>query len=137
LTKVWGEVLAELPLGVRSKWRGGTWATPITDPPRFVVPNPWHKNACDEGLRDVEQALAARLGSGLKVEVVVDGGDTPSPTGATDPAPGSAVDRTPPPPDDEHETVDVSDLRDAHDAATGGVDLLLREFGGELVEEDP
>ena len=128
---MWGEVLAELPIAVRSKWRGGSWVMPITDPPQFAVPNPWHKTACDEGLRDVEQALAARLGPGLRVAVVVEGDSAP-PSGAP-----AADNQQPPPPDnDEPEFVDVSELRDAHDAATGGVDLLLREFGGKLMEEE-
>jgi hypothetical protein len=33
---------------------------------------------------------------------------------------------------DEH--IDPSELRDAGDVTVGGVDLLMREFGGELVE---
>ncbi len=32
------------------------------------------------------------------------------------------------------ENIDPSELRDAGDATVGGVDLLMREFGGELVE---
>jgi hypothetical protein len=40
-----------------------------------------------------------------------------------------------PTPDDE--VIDPNELRDAGDVATGGVDLLLREFGGgEVLEED-
>jgi len=39
--------------------------------------------------------------------------------------------------DDEHAHIDPNELRDADDAPTNGVDLLLREFGGgELVEEE-
>ena len=135
ITKVWNEVLGELPLPVRSKWRGGTWVMPITDPPRFAVPNAWHKKACDEGLRDVEQVLAARLGPGIKVEVVVEGGgdgDAPRPPSGG----GGGAPMPPPPPDDEADLGDISELRDAPKTAVGGVDLLLREFGGELLEED-
>jgi hypothetical protein len=116
---------------VRSKWRGGTWVEPITNPAQFAVPNAWHKQACDEGRRDVEQRLAARLGSGITINVVVDGETAEPPRGGTAPA------AAPPSDDDFDEQVDVSELRDANDAAVGGVDLLMREFGGELLEEDP
>ena len=52
----------------------------------------------------------------------------PRPDGPTGPAPA----------DDSDEHIDPSDLRDADDVATTGVDLLLREFGGgEVVEEEP
>jgi hypothetical protein len=37
---------------------------------------------------------------------------------------------------DDEDVIDPSELRDAGDVATGGVDLLLREFGGgEVIEE--
>ena len=40
-------------------------------------------------------------------------------------------------PTDDDEAIDLAELRDADDVATGGVDLLLREFGGgEVIEED-
>ena len=53
---------------------------------------------------------------------------TPSqPAGRLEPGPGG-------PPDDMDENIDPSELRDAGDATVGGVDLLMREFGGELVE---
>ncbi|HMG43002.1 MAG TPA: DNA polymerase III subunit gamma/tau [Acidimicrobiales bacterium] len=134
LTKIWSEVLAELPLPVRSKWRGGSWVTPLTNPAQFAVPNAWHQKACDEGRRDVEQALAARLGEGMTVEVVLEGGEaaaSPAPAGGQAPAP------TAPPEDDDVESIDVSELRDADNTPAGGVDLLLREFGGgQLIEED-
>jgi hypothetical protein len=94
------------------------------------VPNAWHQSACDESRRDVEAALASHLGAPVTVAVVVDGDAGPPPAGAS--GPGPAPD---PEPDDEH--IDPGELRDADDVAATGVDLLLREFGGELVEEEP
>jgi hypothetical protein len=61
--------------------------------------------------------------------VVVDGdGGGGAPASGLTPAPD-------PEPEDEH--IDPGELRDADDVASNGVDLLLREFGGELVEEEP
>jgi hypothetical protein len=137
IPKIWSEVLAELPLPVRSKWRGGSWATPLANPARFAVPNAWHQKACDEGRRDVEQALIGRLGPGIAVEVVVEGGDAGRPGPATPAGPGAAPAATEPA-DDDIDSIDLSELRDAKDATIGGVELLMREFGGgQLMEEDP
>jgi DNA polymerase III subunit gamma/tau len=127
-------ILAGLPVKIRSKWRGGRWTQPDGGTLHFAVPNGWHQSACDESRRDVEAALAAHFGGPVTVAVVVEGdapgAAAPGPPGA--PAPGPAADE----PEDEH--IDPADLRDADDVDAGtGVDLLLREFGGELVEEEP
>jgi hypothetical protein len=149
---VWSALLAELPIPVRSKWRGGGWAGATADGLRFEVPNEWHKKACDEGRLEVEKVLKGHFGLHVPVEVtVVGGGGSADPsrpgspsaagsrssgsgTGASASAgatAGGAVE------DDEIESIDVSELADASDVAIGGVDLLMREFGGELIQEDP
>jgi hypothetical protein len=135
LVPVWeGQILAQLAIPVRSKWRGGRWTDPAGDTLRFAVPNEWHQKACEDTRRDVEEALAAHFGRRVPVAVVVDGGaaapDEPGrPLGAPGPVDPGA-------PDDHDEHIDPSELRDAGDVTTGGVDLLMREFGGQLVEED-
>jgi hypothetical protein len=109
---------------------------------RFAVPNEWHQKACEESRREVEQALAAQLGAPVTVAVVVDGGagetgpagavggGSPNPAGGASPGPG--------PDEPEDEALDPTELRDADDVATNGVDLLIRHFGGgQLVEEEP
>jgi DNA polymerase III subunit gamma/tau len=123
-------ILAGLPVKIRSKWRGGRWIDPSPDSLRFAVPNGWHQSACDESRRDVEHALGAHFGSAVSVTLVVEG-DPPS-GGA--PTPG--VPAAPTEPEDEH--IDPAELRDADpgEVVATGVDLLLREFGGE-VEEEP
>jgi DNA polymerase-3 subunit gamma/tau len=141
LEAVWTTgVLAGLPVRIRSKWRAGRWVDPEEGELRFSVPNAWHKSACDEARVQVEQALAAHFGRPLTVGIVVDGD-----AAAAAPMPGDpAWTPTTPPPDaaasqpatDDEDVIDPSELRDAGDVATGGVDLLLREFGGgEVLEE--
>jgi DNA polymerase III subunit gamma/tau len=147
-----GSVLAGLPVKIRSKWRGGRWIEPGDGAIRFAVPNEWHQKACAESRRDVEQALTAQLGAPVTVAVVVDGGAANAGgagAGAGGGGPGSAggFDPTggPPPPgmgpqpgELEEEVIDPSELRDADDVATNGVDMLIRQFGGgQLVEEEP
>jgi hypothetical protein len=121
---------------VRSRWRGGSWVELLDGGlGRFAVDNQWHQQACQEGCAEVERVVAEHFGAPLRIEVVVEGRASTATQGA--PAPGGdGAD----PEDlgaDLGDIGDVAALPDAGDVATGGVDLLLREFGGELVEEDP
>jgi DNA polymerase III subunit gamma/tau len=135
LVAAWsGGVLDGLPVKIRSKWRAGRWIESDGGALRFAVPNSWHRQACDEARTRVEQALAGHFGHPVAVAVVVDG-DPPAGAGEAEFGAGSAMRGAPPGDDHDHEPVDPSELRDAA-VATAGVDLLLREFGGELVEED-
>jgi DNA polymerase III subunit gamma/tau len=137
-----GGVLAGLPVKIRSKWRGGRWVDPAGGALRFAVPNEWHQKACEDSRRDVELALASHFGGAVAVVVVVEGEataglDLPGATGsrATRAVPDLSAGE-PDEADEADESIDPSELRDADDVATSGVDLLLREFGGELVEEE-
>jgi DNA polymerase III subunit gamma/tau len=138
LVPAWeGQILSQLAIPVRSKWRGGRWTDPAGGTVRFAVPNEWHQKVCEDTRRDVEDALAAHFGRRVPVAVVVDGDAHSAPTlGEPGRAPGPPGPIDPGVPDDHDEHIDPSELRDAGDVTTGGVDLLMREFGGKLVEED-
>jgi DNA polymerase III subunit gamma/tau len=128
---VWKDgILSGLPVKIRSKWRTGRWLDAAGGGLRFAVPNKWHRSECDKTRLDVERALTAHFGSPVAVTLVVE--DEGEPGGApAGPGPGGP----PPEPDDEH--IDPAELRDAGDAVSSGVDLLLREFGGRVEEEEP
>jgi DNA polymerase-3 subunit gamma/tau len=138
LVPAWeGQILSQLAIPVRSKWRGGRWTDPAGGTVRFAVPNEWHQKVCEDTRREVEDALAAHFGRRVPVAVVVDGDAHSAPTlGEPGRAPGPPGPIDPGVPDDHDEHIDPSELRDAGDVTTGGVDLLMREFGGKLVEED-
>jgi DNA polymerase III subunit gamma/tau len=149
-------LLGSLPISVRSKWRGGQWVSCTSKQATFAVPNEWHKQACDAGRVAVEQAVAGHFGTGIGVEVVVEGGpDAGSPSARTaspqsaqhgqagdnpaaesDTVAGSAADAVTDPADDAVDPAEIADLADAGSAPKGGVDLLVREFGGELITSD-
>lgn len=174
LQTAWNEtVLGALPVPVRSRWRGGRWQQVAEGTAQFAVSNEWHKKACDEGKRDVEQALAQHFGAPLAVEIVIDGGgaegrepgepasaqtgSAASATGAGGPgggAPSPSAGGSPsaagaggdgrlgpvPAARDDAEHIDMAEfaeLPDADDVTTGGIALLVREFGGELITSDP
>lgn len=136
--KVWSEqLLGELPQTVRSKWRGGRWLDAADGALRFAAPNQWHLKACEEGRLDVEKVLANHFGHRIPVQLVVEGGSGPAPGASASPA-GSGPAPGEPPPDDHDDAphpAEIAALPDA-DVTVGGVDLLLREFGGEIVQEE-
>ncbi|HKH04566.1 MAG TPA: DNA polymerase III subunit gamma/tau [Acidimicrobiales bacterium] len=131
-----GTVLKGLAIPVRSKWRAGRWVDPDGETLRFAVDNEWHQKVCEDTRRDVEQALGTHFGHPVRITVVVEGGPARGGGGpraaAPAAAPRGAGGPVPPPDDEEH--IDPTELRDAGEAAIGGVDLLVREFGAELVE---
>jgi hypothetical protein len=147
VTAAWSGLLAELPIPVRSKWRGGGWAAATAESLRFEVPNEWHKKACDEGRLEVEKVLGGHFGLHVLVEVVVAGSAAPAdPSRPGNPSPsgagagggaGAGAGAAAGTGTDDEESIDIGELEDAGDVAVGGVDLLMREFGGELIQEDP
>src|SRR5829696_5118 len=133
-----GQVLANLAIPVRSKWRGGHWIEADGTTLVFAVDNEWHQRVCEETRSEVEGVLTAHFGSPTVVAVVVEGGGArPVAPAGRAPARAPAGDRggAPPPDDRDDEHIDPTELRDAGDTV-GGVDLLVREFGAQLVEED-
>lgn len=81
--------------------------------------------------------LANHFGHRVPVQLVVEGGSGPAPGASASPA-GSGPAPGEPPPDDHDDAphpAEIAALPDA-DVTVGGVDLLLREFGGEIVQEE-
>ncbi|MFP3902439.1 MAG: DNA polymerase III subunit gamma/tau [Acidimicrobiia bacterium] len=155
LVRAWSDqVLETLPKKVRSRWRGGRWLDSGGDgPARFAVPNSWHRKECEGSRPEVEAALAQHFGATVDVVVVVEGeadADRDADRPARSPGPGARAATTPVEARDDAgnggrdvadiddpDAVDHTELRDADDAPIGGVDLVLHEFGGELIEEEP
>jgi len=88
-------------------------------------------------LADVEAALSARVGQPVSVHLT-NGGEgsssAPSSSGTPAPTPVVAADTDD---QDERDHIDVSDLEDATDVSTSGVDKLVQAFpGAELIEQE-
>ena len=87
-------------------------------------------------LADVEAALSVRVGQPVSVHLT-NGGEgsssAPSSSGTPAPTPVVAADTD----QDERDHIDVSDLEDATDVSTSGVDKLVQAFpGAELIEQE-
>jgi hypothetical protein len=88
----------------------------------FALPNPFHRDRCEECRVEVEQALAAHFGRPVPLRLVVDA--EPTPVG-------------PNPPADEPEVIDLTELTDAPPGGiTSPVEHLMKAFeGAQVVEE--
>ena len=132
LTLAWGDiVLAALPQRAKVRFGAGHFVGVDDASATFALPNPVHRDRCEECRPEVEQALASHFGRPVPLQLVVLQAGTPP---AADPASSQPDDRTSPQPDDE---IDLTDLRDAPPAGVASpVDHVMQMFEGAEVVED-
>jgi hypothetical protein len=84
---------------------------------------------------DIERALGERLGRPVSI-VLTNAGD-PAPSATASSATGASPAAEPEADHDERDHIDVTDLEDATDVSTSGVDKLVQAFpGAELIEQE-
>ncbi|MFP5322393.1 MAG: DNA polymerase III subunit gamma/tau [Acidimicrobiia bacterium] len=126
----WDDVLGALRGRAKALYKMGRVVGADGNRVRFAVPNEPSLENCRQKVDEVHEALAARFGQPLVLDLVVDGDAATAPRPVAD-APGTAA--ADDPADDE---VDLDELTDAPDAATGGLAQLQDAFpGAELLEE--
>jgi hypothetical protein len=130
-------MLESLPQRARVRWAAGRWADVVDGTAVFELPNQHYVPRCEECRSDVEAALAAHFGRPVPVRIVV-GGEMPDPsspphlTVAPPPSAGTGAAAH-----DESAGIDLSDLTDAPEAATSGLDRITAVFpGAEIVTDD-
>lgn len=110
---------------------------------RFVLDAPERVLPRAEAARgDVEAALSSRLGR--PVTLVLSSGEGASPAGSSAPSAGASTAASPASPaaaevEDlrEEDHIDVSELENATDVSTSGVDKLVQAFpGAEVIEQE-
>lgn len=156
MVAAWPQVIGRLTNRARARYGAGKWLE-VGDSAVFALPNPIHRDRCDELRPEVEEALAAHFGVAVPVSLVVDGApaaavdDSPAPAApgpragaptSPDPdpdpdpaaeAPESAAD---PFDDDLDDIGDVDELPDADIPAMSSIDRIAEHFpGAEVVEE--
>jgi DNA polymerase III subunit gamma/tau len=153
ITSAWPQVSDRLSKKARARYGGGKWVE-VGETAVFALPNPIHRDRCEDVRPEVESALAEHFGRPVPVSVVVDGapappaGDDPLPSRpASSAAPASRASTPPPasrpsaeaessPFDEADEIGDVADLDDADVPAMSSVDRIAEMFpGAEVVEE--
>lgn len=133
VTAAWDDVLGALRGRAKALYKMGRVLDADERTVRFAVPNEPSLKNCMEKRDEVLEALAARFGRPVPLELVIDGDAATAPRPSAAPgAPAGSGDEADPL-DDE---VDLDELTDAPDAETGGLAQLKDAFpGAELLEE--
>ncbi|HUQ62313.1 MAG TPA: DNA polymerase III subunit gamma/tau [Acidimicrobiales bacterium] len=130
LTLAWGDgILAKLPRRSAVRFQVGRFVGVENDVAVYALPNPVHRDRCEEVRAEVEHALSEHFRRRIPLRVVVDSGATPTASEAAAPDP-----KDQPAADDD---VDVDDLRDAPPGTLASpVDHVLQAFEGAKVIEE-
>ncbi|HSP04744.1 MAG TPA: hypothetical protein VLR27_14625 [Acidimicrobiales bacterium] len=129
LTAAWDDVLGALRGRAKALYKMGRLVEGDERTARFAVPNEPSLKNCSEKLDEVLEALAARFGRPVPLDLVVDGDAATAPR----PDPSSTTAAADEDIDDE---VDLDELTDAPDPGTGGIAQLKDAFpGAELLED--
>ena len=122
---------------VRSRFSAGKWLDDDGATAIFGLPNPVHRDRCEEVRAEVDDALAAHFGGPIPLTLVVDVSEPEPDIFATQPADVGPSSNDPPPVEEE-EVVDLDALTDAGDAGpASGVDMVLATFEGSKLLDDP
>ncbi|HEX4902912.1 MAG TPA: DNA polymerase III subunit gamma/tau [Acidimicrobiales bacterium] len=126
----WDDVLGALRGRAKALYKMGRVVGVDERSARFAVPNEPSLKNCREKLDEVQEALTARFGRPVPLELVVDG------DAATSPRPDVGTATSAPADDPLDDEVDLDELTDAPDASTGGLAHLRDAFpGAELLED--
>jgi DNA polymerase-3 subunit gamma/tau len=137
LTLAWGDKILEgLPTKVRNRFQGGRFLSAEEGVAVYGVESKPHADRCEQVRAEVEAALSTHFSTTVPVRITVDNGGE-QPPAATPSTPPTDPVVAPAPAPAEEEVIDPSELTDASDAATSGLDLLTEAFPGAEVVETP
>ncbi len=136
LTSSFSDILDELPQRVRARFRLGKFVALDGDDASFGLPNAHVIDRCEDVKPDVEAALATKFNRPIQIALVVDG-DSTTTSAPPSSAPTARPAKAKPEPADEpvEEVGDVSELENAPDVASTGIERLTQAFpGAEVIE---
>lgn len=134
----WNDTVLQSMSGrVRSRFTAGHFVGIDNGTVQFGLPNPVHRDRCDEIRAEVDDALQQHFGMPIPLTLIVDAADVEPDLFDAPPSQGddqaAAVAALPP-----EESIDPNELVDAPDQGQTGVDRLLATFEGSTVlDEDP
>ena len=138
LNGVWSSVLETMSGRVRSRFSAGRFLDTTDNSVVFGLPNPVHRDRCEEVREEVDHALAARFVRPIPLVLVVDATEDDQPFFGQVPSGGAGpVSTLRGPSVDDDELVDVHDLVDANDAVPSVAERILATFAGSELIEDP
>ena len=137
LSAAWQPLLESMSGRVRSRFSAGHFMPSGADTANFGLPNPVHRDRCEEIRAEVDAAIASHFGRPIPLALVVDETE-PEPDFFNPPPSGGAVAVAEPEPTvSAEEDVDVHSLVDATGDVPSAEDRVLATFEGSTVLEDP
>ncbi len=135
LTALWDTgLITGLSGKVRSRFIAGHFVETTAKAVQFALPNPVHRDRCQEVRAEFDEALATHFGRAIAVDLVVD--TTQAEPDIFDAAPADRNDNSDVEFEDEP-AIDPNELVDATDVASSGLDRLLATFeGSQVLDED-
>ena len=137
LNGLWQALLESMSGKVRSRFSAGHFMETSPDSLIFGLPNPVHRDRCEEIRAEVDQALAARFGRPMPLSLVVDMIEEEPDFFAAAPSGGAGVIEDLQDTAHEEATVDVHDLVDATDDVPSAEDRVMATFENSTLLEDP
>ena len=137
LDGLWQALLESMSGKVRSRFSAGHFMETSPDSLIFGLPNPVHRDRCEEIRAEVDQALAARFGRPMPLSLVVDMIEEEPDFFAAAPSGGAGVIEDLQDTAHEEATVDVHDLVDATDDVPSAEDRVMATFENSTLLEDP
>ena len=137
LNGLWQALLESMSGKVRSRFSAGHFMETSPDSLIFGLPNPVHRDRCEEIRAEVDQALAARFGRPMPLSLVVDMIEEEPDFFAAAPSGGAGVIENLQDTAHEEATVDVHDLVDATDDVASAEDRVMATFENSTLLEDP
>jgi len=136
LTAAWQTVLESMSGRVKARFSAGHFMETTSDSVMFALPNPVHRDRCEEVREEVDNALAVQFGRPIPLTLVVDLVEDEPDFFAAPPSGGAgvaeAVDSLP-----DEDAVDVHDLVDATDDVPSAEDRVMATFENSTLLEDP
>lgn len=138
LQAAWSDhILPSMSGRVRSRFSAGHFVEVDGGVVQFGLPNPVHRDRCEEIRDEVDAALQSHFGGPIPMALIVDAADVEpdlfDPPADHSQTGSNAASELPP-----EEAIDPNELVDAPDAGQSGVDRLLATFEGSTVlDEDP
>jgi hypothetical protein len=137
LLAVWQPMLESMSGRVRSRFSAGHWVETTADSVNFGLPNPVHRDRCEEVRVEVDEALVVQFGRAIPLSLVVDMVEEEPDFFSTPPSGGAGTTDDADDGTFEEDSIDVHGLVDATGDVLSAEDRVMTTFENSILLEDP
>ena len=137
LLSLWQPMLESMSGRVRSRFSAGHWVETTADCVNFGLPNPVHRERCEEIRAEVDDALGAQFGRPIPLALVVDMVEEEPDFFSAPPSGGAGATSDQDDEALEEDTIDVHGLVDATGDVPSAQDRVMTTFENSILLEDP